>query len=372
MTIEERPSANGKKTYYRFVWGRGASDKIGAGIFTYTKPHTQVERNHNKEAMVLLEIKRSQLIIDRQAIGTGYIPAHRYKQNFLDFFEEYVKKNVRKGKRHLQSSFEHFKTFVGKKSLPPVEITEDLCQRFRNHLLDKFNGDTPMNYFSEFKRMVKAATKQGYFRDNPAEDVKAKPGKRCKLKEHLEVEEYLQLLKTPCRNEEVREAFIVCCYTGLRWVDTEPLSWSDIGTDTVKTRLIQAKTGLPVVITMHPVAKAILDKRAVRHNPENQKEKVFKLPSHDGANKILSAWVKTAGIDKYITWSAARLSFSILLQDERVDTATVALLLGHSSTKYVNSTYKRHRPKDQTAVIAKLPSLEKVNTAKTEPFVMIN
>lgn len=43
-------------------------------------------------------------------------------------------------------------------------MTEELCQRFRNHLLDNFNGDTPMNYFSEFKRMIKAATKQGYFK----------------------------------------------------------------------------------------------------------------------------------------------------------------------------------------------------------------
>lgn len=367
MTIEERPSANGKKIYYRFVWGHGASDKMSAGIFTYAKPKTQVEKNHNKEALVLLEIKRSQLVIDRQAIGTGYIAAHRYKQNFLDFFEGYVKKNVRKGKRHLQSSFEHFKTFIGKKSLPPIEITEDLCQRFRNYLLDKFNGDTPMNYFSEFKRMVKAATKQGYYRYNPAEDVKAKAGKNRRLKEHLEVEEYLRLLNTPCLNEEVREGFILCCYTGLRWVDVKLLKWSDLGKDSIKTRLIQAKTGLPVVVTMHPVAKAILDKRKCRIKKQEESSNIFSLPTADGANKILTAWVNAAGVEKYITWSGARLSFSILLQDERVDTATVALLLGHSTTKYVNETYKRHRPKDQTAIIAKLPSPEKIGINPFEP-----
>jgi len=36
----------------------------------------------------------------------------------------------------------------------------------------------------------------------------------------------------------------------------------------------------------------------------------------------------------------------------------VALLLGHTTTRYVNETYKRHRPKDQTATIAKLPAAE--------------
>ncbi len=261
MIIEQRQSVNGKKTYYRFKWGSSSGEKIGAGIFTYTKPKTKAEKNHNKEALTILEIKKSQLLIDRQSVGTGFIPVHRYKNNFLDFYDNFVEKNVRDGKRHLATSFVHFKTFIAKNSLPPIEVTEELCQRFRNHLLDNFNGDTPMNYFSEFKRMIKAATKQGYFRINPAEDVKAKAGKNRKLKENLEVEEYLKLLKTPCFNEEVREAFILCCYTGLRWADVHQLNWTDIGIDTIKTRIIQAKTGLPVIITMHPIAKTILDEK---------------------------------------------------------------------------------------------------------------
>ncbi len=206
--------------------------------------------------------------------------------------------------------------------------------------------------------MVKTATKQGYFRINPAEDVKAKQGKAGKLKENLEVEEYLAILNTPCLNEEVREAFIFCCYTGLRWVDVKLLAWLDIGRDTVKTRLIQAKTGEPVVLNLHTIAKAILDKRKARFIEPKVDGMIFRLPTANGANKILEEWLVNAKIDKHVTWSCARLSFSILLQDKRVDDATVALLLGHTSTKYVHSTYKRHRPKDQTEVITKLPSPE--------------
>jgi len=97
MVIKQRQSANGKKIYYRFVWRRQSNDKISAGIFTYTKPKNQVEKNHNKEAIMLLEIKRSELIIEQQSIGTGYIPAHRYKSNFLDFYQDFVKKMPAKG-----------------------------------------------------------------------------------------------------------------------------------------------------------------------------------------------------------------------------------------------------------------------------------
>ena len=184
-----------------------------------------------------------------------------------------------------------------------LEITENLCQRYRNYLLDRFKGDTPMNYFSELKRMIKTATKQGYYRINPAEDVKAKQGKAGKLKENLEVEEYLALLNTPCSNEEVREAFIFCCYTGLRWVDVKPLAWLDIRRDTIKTRLIQAKTGEPVVLTLHTIAKAIFNKRKARFEEQKVDGMIFKLATANGANKILEEWLVNTKIDKHVTWS---------------------------------------------------------------------
>jgi len=70
--------------------------------------------------------------------------------------------------------------------------------------------------------------------------------------------------------------------------------------------------------------------------------------------------VKSAGINKHITWSCARLSFSILLQDRNVDDATVAYLMGHATTEQVKRTYKRHRPKNQMETINYLPSPEQM------------
>jgi len=70
--------------------------------------------------------------------------------------------------------------------------------------LDRFNGDTPANYFSRFKKVIKAATKQGYFRINPAEDLAAKGNRNKARKDHLESAEYIRLLETPCLNNEVK------------------------------------------------------------------------------------------------------------------------------------------------------------------------
>jgi integrase len=355
ITVTPRPTRNGRKVYYTLEWGKGPGERIATGIFTYSKPKDQLQKNYNKEALAIIETKKSQLTLERQSTGTGHIPTHKFKANFLDYYEEFVKNNKRHGNRHLQNSFQHFKDFIKTTFFPPIDITENLCERFRTYLLDQFNGDTPANYYARFKRVIKAATKEGYFRMNPVEDIAAKSNPSIYLKENLEVDEYIRLLRTPCLNAEVREAFIFCCYTGLRHVDVKRLTWEQIKNGILTTRIIQKKTGKPVEITLHRIALEILKKRSKRLRDLNPQDKVFNLPSHDGCNKIIQTWVKDARITKHITWHCARLSFSILLQDANVDTATVALLMGLATTKHVHETYKRHRPKDQRKHIEKLP-----------------
>lgn len=367
MNILERLNKTGDKITFYYDYGRGPGQRPSTGIFIYARPKTQVEKNHNKQALALLEVKKSQLTIEQQAIGSGFIPAHKFKANFLDYYEEYVKLNARKGNRHLINSLAQFKLFIKNDFIPPVDITENLCKRFRQFLLDKYTGETPGNYYARFKWVLNAATSDGYFRVNPTGKINSKSNPSCRLKENLEVDEYMQLLNTPCINEEVKEAFIFCCYTGLRYADVSVLDWGHIKDDTLVTRIIQAKTGVPVTLTLHPIAKAILEKRKSKISPVKPNTRIFKLPSNNGSNKALVKWMIDAGITKYITWSCARLSFSILLQDKNVDDATVAYLMGHTTTDQVRKTYKRHRPKDQVLSIGNLPT-----PAQTPYFLHLN
>jgi integrase len=356
MNIGQRISKKGDKITFYYDYGRGPGQRPSTGVWIYTRPKDQVQKNHNKEALKLLETKKSQLTIEQQAIGSVFIPQHKFKANFLDYYEEFVKNNSRKGNRHLQNSQTQFRKFIKTDFIAPIDITENLCKRFRTYLTDKYTGQTPLNYFARFKWVIDAAESDGYFHKKPTEKVSAKANPSVKLKENLEVNEYLKLLNTPCLNEEVKAAFIFCCYTGLRWVDVLKLKWDDIKGSILTTRIIQAKTGLPVTLTLHPIAQTILTmqkkKSALR---QRKQEVVFILPTADGANKVLDQWVRAAGIDKHITWSCARLSFSILLQDQNVDDATVAYLLGHASTDQVRETYKRNRPKNQAETINRLP-----------------
>lgn len=357
MNILKRKNRTGDKIIFYYDFGRRPGQRPSSGIFIYTKPKDQIERNHNKEALALLETKKSQLIIEQQAIGSAFIPSHKFKANFLEFYQEYIEQNKRKGNRHLSNSLKQFKLFINSDFIAPIDITENFCKRFRQYLLDKFTGETPAGYYARFKWAVNAATSDGYFTKNPTEKVFAKSNPSTHLKENLEINEYLLLLKIPCVNEDVKAAFIFCCYTALRWIDVKRLEWTDINDGVLTTRIIQAKTGRPVTLTLHEIAKSILESQKVKaHATLGRSRTVFSLPTANGANKILDQWIKIAGIKKNITWSCARLSFSILLQDRNVDDATVAYLMGHTSTEQVRKTYKRHRPKNQLETISQLPS----------------
>lgn len=359
MNIIKRPNRKGDKITFYYDYGRGRGQRPSTGVFIYAKPKNQLEKNHNKQALALLEVKKSQLTIEQQSIGSAFIPTHKFKANFLDYYKEYVELNSRNGNRHLKNSLKQFTLFIDSDFIPPIDISENFCKRFRQYLLDNFTGETPLNYYSRFKWVVNAATSDGYFQKNPSEKVFSKSNPSTKLKANLEVDEYLKLLNTPCKNEDVMAAFTFSCYTGLRWVDVKKMEWKDIRGNVLTTRIIQAKTGQPVTLTLHPIAIAIFQKQTVKAKAASSNNRyVFSLPTANGANKIISQWVNAAGIEKDITWSCARLSFSILLQDKNVDDATIAYLMGHTTTDQVRRTYKRHRPKNQIETIKLLPTPE--------------
>ena len=252
MTIVKRINSKGDKAYFYIDHGRGAGKRPATGIFIYTRPKNQVEKNHNKEALILVETKKSELLLEMQSIGTGFIPSHKFKGNFMDYYDEFVKLNERRGNRHLRNSRTQFKLFVGKDFISPVDISETFCKRFRQFLLDKFTGETPANYFHHFKQVVRSATRDNYWRHNPVENINCKSNPSKELKANLEVDEYIKLLNTPCLNEAVKEGFLFSCYTGLRYVDAEALEWADIKANQLTTRIIQRKTGKPVVLDIAP------------------------------------------------------------------------------------------------------------------------
>ncbi|PWV47047.1 site-specific integrase [Chitinophaga sp. S165] len=371
MNYQERVNERGDKIYLYYDNGREAGQRKSTGYFLYTNPRTDLEKNHNVEMQRIIDVQKAQVILDQQAIGTGYIPNHRVKRNFLEYYEQFVSENKRVARRHLECCFSRFKKFIKRDVISPLDITHALCQRFRQHLLDTLTGETPQNYFATFKRMMENATQEGYFKVCPTDKLPAIRNPSVKLKSILEVEDYLALLKVPppAHLTETIEAFIFCLYTGLRYCDIAPLRFSDFNGTHLTTRLLQAKTKQPVILHLHPIAAAILRKRrrflGITPTPGKL---LFQLSCLEACNKVIKAWCRQAlGSDKEVTWSCCRLSYSVLLKDAQADDATIAYLLGHTTTNQVQRTYKRHRPKDAMGQVIKLPAPKQLPHHLSDP-----
>lgn len=71
MNVIKRINKASDKYYFYYDFGRAAGQRPATGIFIYAKPKDHIQRNHNKEAIQLLETKKSQLTIEQQAVGNN-------------------------------------------------------------------------------------------------------------------------------------------------------------------------------------------------------------------------------------------------------------------------------------------------------------
>ncbi len=145
--------------------------------------------------------------------------------------------------------------------------------------------------------MMKQAYRNKLMLHNPATDVPTIQG-RPKKKDVLTLDEIQVLANTPTESSEVKRAFLFSCVTGLRWQSVKALTWDNVNLNEGFISLLQSKTENDVQINLNTTAIELLGKPG--------KDLVFDLPTANGANKTVKAWVRRAKIKKKITWIALK------------------------------------------------------------------
>jgi len=102
-----------------------------------------------------------------------------------------------------------------------------------------------------------------------------------------------QLVKTPCRNEIIKNAFLFSCFTGLRFSDVRALKWGDIVTDNDGLRVIK--------FTQQKTENLQVSDEALKFLPERNDAKnndiIFPLSLNGYVNEKLKSWISAAGIE---------------------------------------------------------------------------
>lgn len=307
-----------------------------------------IERDKNKEVLRIAESIRAKRELDIHSGRFSIVSKQKQDSDFIQYYEEFIRNYDKKDYRLLSNTLTHFKTFIKKDSIPCSQVNEALLKKFKGYLDKEFNGETPFNYFKKFKKVLAEATREDYFRKNPAEYVINHKTEGIK-KDILDFEEIQILANTKCDNDIIKRAALYCCMTGLRFCDVNVLKWKNIQKNAM--RLTQLKTGREVLVNLNASATTLLGKRG---KPE---DRVFALPSYTTCKKIVLRWVKAAKIDKHISWHCFRHSFGTNLIIHGADVRSASSLLGHSSL-IETQKYVRLVDSLKEDAVSKLPEIK--------------
>lgn len=261
------------------------------------------------------------------------------KSSFIPFFKQEIMTSGLKEstKRNHLSTLALLQDF--KKNVSFADLTFEFISAFDYYLQSKgYHTNTIAKHMKHLKRHINIAINKEYM------DIQKYAFRKYKIKtvenghthlspEELEKLETLQLTGRFIKYQKTLDAFLFCCYAGMRYSDFVNLSPANIVEMHHETWLIykSIKTGtevrLPLYLLFSGKGIQILNKY------QANLQDFFHLRDNSNVNKELIAITRLAGLDKKVSFHTARHTNATLLIYNGVNITTVQKLLGHKSVK---------------------------------------
>ena len=358
------------KVGYKEDNGSCIRKKEGLSLRLMANPRTQAQRQKNKETLELarkIRFEREQEFLQNKE---GYRLKKSRSINFLDYYQTYIDKYKKKDVRVIEMGLNDFKRFLEEQyphlllRIEPRFINKKMMLEFSQYISDHHRGSGISSVFRRFKKVILAGVEDGLFSENPCKGIVLDNKEDMLVKDILSPEELQKLFETPYtwKFPDIRRAFALTCFAGIRFCDVKELTYGDVDFENKIISFRQRKTEghsrhSGVVIPLNDTLMSIIG-----HKPENSinDTRIFDLPksnSGDNCNHFLKQWTKAAGINKHITWHCGRHSFGTQLLSNGANVKVVADLLGHSSLKYVE-VYVRAVDKLKKEALDSLPKIK--------------
>ena len=334
-------------------------------LYLIAKPRTPVERQQNKETLELAAKIRAEREQQFKESMLGYRLKKDRNVNFLDYYQAYIDSYTKKDLRMIKIALNRFKDFLKEQyplyefGIKPDLITKDMMEHFVEYLQSRSVGEGAKSIYQRFKKVVRYAIDHEVMQKDPCKGVVCKVDDQVLRKDVLSMDEIQALVQCHYENENpnVRRAFILCLYCGLRFCDVKDLTYKNIDYTNRLLKFEQNKTKghsahSGVII---PLNDGLLS--LIGEVPEDLNSSIFNLPSYESCSKSVKRWVKRAGINKHISWHCARHSFAVNILNNGANIKTVASLLGHSGLKHTEK-YTRAVDKLKSEAINSLPELK--------------
>lgn len=343
--------------------------KENLNLYLVANPKTPFDRNQNKETLHLakkIRYEREQELLEKQ---DGYRLRKDRQIDFLQYFQIYIDNYTKKDIRMLQMALQRFKDFMNDtpeytrfaKGIKPEQMDKDMMLAFAEYLQSRSKGEGAKSIYQRFKKVIKYAIDHEDMTKNPCNGVTIKIDDQILRKDVLSLDEEKALIATHYEGENpnIRRAFIMCLYCGLRFCDVKDLTFANVDYSNRLLKFEQNKTkghsaNSGVVV---PLNDGLLKLIGEPTDEQSKDSLIFPLPSYEMCSKAVKRWVKRAGINKHISWHCARHSFAVNILNNGANIKTVASLLGHSGLKHTEK-YTRAVDELKQKAIDSLPTLE--------------
>lgn len=215
------------------------------------------------------------------------------------------------------------------------EMSSDFLLRFEIYMREecRMATNTIARHMKSLKRYINVARKKGIITEYPFLNytIRTEQAHRDALTEkELEMlEKYRESLSEP---DEVLNAFLFSCYTGLRYSDVRIFTKQNICTINHKKwivlRMIKTNKEVRIPISTIFEGKALELTKSIARS----RGVIFRIKSNQQANRDLKKIAKQVGIKK-MTFHTARHTCATLLLYRGVNITTVQTILGHQSVK---------------------------------------
>lgn len=259
--------------------------------------------------------------------------------SFIPFFRQEVANSALKEstKRNHLSTLALLQEF--KKDVTFSDLTFEFIASFECFLQSKgYHVNTIAKHMKHLKRHVNVAINKEYV------EIQKYPFRKYKIRmvenkhthlspDELEKLEKLNLTGKYAKHQKTLDAFLFCCYAGMRYSDFVSLTPGNIVEHSQESWLIykSIKTGtevrLPLYLLFEGKGVTLLKKY------QDDLPRFFHLQDNSNVNKTLAAISRLAGFSKKVSFHTARHTNATLLIYSGVNITTVQKLLGHKSVK---------------------------------------
>ena len=344
----ERVEFIGKHNVNPTLWNQATNRAMGKSAAAKSL-NTYLDHVYIKLCDSMRDLEERGIEVTAANIKDNYLGIISYKQVTLfsayDEHNDKMKALIGKGytyatlERHYTTRnhlLDFIRTKYNKDDIPLERVDNVFVTDFEFFLRSEKNigNNTTVKYLRNLGKVLRIAFEAGHIKKNPLSSVRLhiEDIDRPFLDER-ELQTLFNKTFTVQRLEQIKDAFLFCCFTGLAFIDAKNLTQEHLYTTSsgkAWIKMQRQKTKKWSHIPLLPQAKAILDK--YDKHPIRKQGFLLPFPTNQKMNAYLKEIAELCGITKNLTTHCARHTFATTVTlANHVSMESVSKMLGHSS-----------------------------------------